>query len=63
MLVPKNYVTTLVFCEAYRRKNGIKMVVPEVVETRDTIKFCVKFGYLDVLQLICLVCYKEVGML
>ena len=33
------------FCEAYRRENRIKMVVPEVVETRDTIKFCVKLGY------------------
>ena len=33
------------FCEAHRRKNSIKMVVPEVVETRDTIKFCVKLGY------------------
>ena len=29
------------FYEAHRRKNRIKMVVPEVVETRDTIKFCV----------------------
>ena len=33
------------FCEAHRRKNRIKMVVPEVVETCHTIKFCVKFGY------------------
>ena len=33
------------FCEAHRRKNRIKMVVPEVVETRDTNKFCVKLGY------------------
>ena len=33
------------FCEAYRRKNRIKMVVLEVVETRDTIKFCVNLGY------------------
>ena len=33
------------FCEAHRRKNRIKMVFPEVVETRDTIKFCVKLGY------------------
>ena len=33
------------FCEAHPRKNRIKMVVPEVVETRDTIKFCVKLGY------------------
>ena len=33
------------FCEAHRRKNRIKMVVLEVVETRDTIKFCVKLGY------------------
>ena len=33
------------FYEAHRRKNRIKMVVPEVVETRDRIKFCVKLGY------------------
>ena len=33
------------FYEAHRRKNRIKMAVPEVVETRDTIKFCVKLGY------------------
>ena len=33
------------FYEAHRRKNRIKTVVPEVVETRDTIKFCVKLGY------------------
>ena len=33
------------FCEAHRRTYRIKMVVPEVVETRDTIKFCVKLGY------------------
>ena len=33
------------FCEAHRRKISIKMVVPEVVETRDTIKFCVNLGY------------------
>ena len=33
------------FYEVHRRKNRIKMVVPEVVETRDTIKFCVKLGY------------------
>ena len=33
------------FCEAHQRKNRIKMVVPEVVETSDTIKFCVKLGY------------------
>ena len=33
------------FCEAHRRENRIKMVVPEVVETRDTIKFCAKLGY------------------
>ena len=33
------------FCEAHRRENRIKMVVPEVVETRDTIKFCVRLGY------------------
>ena len=33
------------FCEAHRRDNRIKMVVPEVVETRNTIKFCVKLGY------------------
>ena len=48
------------FCEAHRRENRIKMVVPEVVETRDTIKLCVK---LDISQLKCLVCYKELGML
>ena len=28
-------------CEAHRKKNRIKMVVPEVVETRDMIKFCI----------------------
>ena len=33
------------FCEAHRWENRIKMVVPEMVETRDTIKFCVKLGY------------------
>ena len=33
------------FCEAHRRENRIKMVVPDVVETRDTIKFCFKLGY------------------
>ena len=33
------------FYEVHRRKNRIKTVVPEVVETRDTIKFCVKLGY------------------
>ena len=33
------------FCEAHRTKNRIKMVVPEVVETCDTIKLCVKSGY------------------
>ena len=33
------------FCEAHRRENRIKMVVPEVVETRDTIKLCVKLEY------------------
>ena len=33
------------FCEAHRKENRIKMVVPEVVETRDTIKFCVKLRY------------------
>ena len=32
------------FCEAHRRENRIKMAVPEVVETRDMIKFCVKLG-------------------
>ena len=48
------------FCEAHRRKHRIKMVVPEVVETRDTIKFCVKLG---LSQPKCLFCYKEEGML
>ena len=33
------------FGKARRRKNRIKMVVPEVVETRDTIKYCVRLGY------------------
>ena len=33
------------FCEAHRRENRIKMVVLEVVETCDTIKFVVKLGY------------------
>ena len=33
------------FCEAHVRRNRIKAVVPEVVETRATIKFCVKLGY------------------
>ena len=33
------------FCDANQRKNRIKMVVPEEVETRDTIKFCIKCGY------------------
>ena len=46
------------FYEAHRKKNRIKMVVPEVVETRDTIKFCVKLGYKPTKMFIC---YKEVG--
>ena len=33
------------YCAAHRRKNGVKRVVLEVVETRDTIKFCVELGY------------------
>ena len=34
------------FCEMHQWKNRIKkMAVPEVVETRDTIKFCAKLGY------------------
>ena len=33
------------FCEARQRKNRMKMVVPEVVETRAKIKFFVKLGY------------------
>ena len=33
-------------CEAHRRKNGIKiMVFREVIDTRATIKFCVKLAY------------------
>ena len=44
-LVPKNYVTTLVFVRRIEGKIELKMVVPEVVETRDTIKFCIKCGY------------------
>ena len=44
-LVPKNYVTTLVFVRRIEGKIEYKMVVLEVVETRDTIKFCVKLGY------------------
>ena len=44
-LVPKNYVTTLVFARRIEGKVELKMVVLEVVETRDTIKFCVKLGY------------------
>ena len=44
-LVPKNNVTTLVFVRRIGGKNRVKIVVPEVVETRDTIKFCVKLEY------------------
>ena len=33
------------FCNAHRWKNRIKMAVPEVVETRDTIKCCAKLGH------------------
>ena len=33
------------FCESHRRKNIIKMVVLEMVETRATIKFRVKLGH------------------
>ena len=33
------------FCEAQLRDDRIKMVVPEVIETRDTIEFGVKLGY------------------
>ena len=47
------------FCEAHGRKNRIKMVDPEVIETGYTIKFCVKLGYIS--QLKCLVCYKKRG--
>ena len=43
-LAPKNYVTTLVFVRRIEGKLGVKMVIPEVVETRETIKFCVKLG-------------------
>ena len=32
-------------CEAQRRINRIKMVIPEVVEAGDTIKFCVELRY------------------
>ena len=49
------------FLEAHRRKNRIKMVVPEVVETGDTIKFCVKLGYKPPEMFF--LRYKEVGML
>ena len=44
-LVPKNYVTTLVFVKRIEGKIEYKMVNLEVVETHDTIKFCVKLGY------------------
>ena len=44
-LVPKKLLYNACFCEAHRTENRIKMVVPEVVETRDTIKFCGKLGY------------------
>ena len=43
-LAPKNYVTSLVFVRRIEGKLGVKMVIPEVVETRETIKFCVKLG-------------------
>ena len=59
--VPKNFVTTLDLVWLIEGNIEYKMVVPEVVETRDTIEFCIKLGYIS--QLECLVCYKEVGML
>ena len=44
-LDPKNYVTTLVFVRRIEGKIESKMVVPKVVGTGSTIKFCVKLGY------------------
>ena len=44
-LVPKSYVTTLVCVRQIKENIELKIVVPEVVETRDTIEFCVKLGY------------------
>ena len=49
------------FCEAHRRKIEKKMVVLEVVETCDTIKFCVNLGCKQPEMFY--FCYKEVGML
>ena len=43
--VPKNNVTTLVFVKRIRGKIKLKMVVPEVEETRAANKFCVKLVY------------------
>ena len=45
MLVPKNCDTTLVLVRRIEGKIELKMLVPEEVETRDTIKFCFKLGY------------------
>ena len=50
------------FCEVHGRKNIIKMVVPEVVETRDVTRLNFVLSR-DISQLKCLVCHKEVGML
>ena len=44
-LVPKNLCYNACFCEAHRRKIGVKNGGSEVVETRDTIKFFFKLGY------------------
>ena len=49
------------FVRRSEQKNRMKMVVPEVIETLDMIKFSVN-GW-DISQLKCLVCYKEVEML
>ena len=44
-LVPKNYVTTLVFVRHIEGKIELKIMVREVEETHITIKFCVQLGY------------------
>ena len=41
----KNLCYNACFCEVHRRENRIKTVVPEVVGSRDTIKFYDKLGY------------------
>ena len=45
--IQKNHVTAPVFVRLIEGKILLKMVVPEVVETPATIKFCVKGIYIS----------------